>query len=144
MTQESTHEVVKSRPEVPSDLQEAVESLITARPDLADPEKLRLFSQALNRRIAHGNSQDGGPTTDEANAESAKAEVARAKRMTSFATIVAGTGSAAILTVCAVPNAPPWVFIVAGLLGFLATRYAAPRIDRFGERHAAHNRRPSV
>jgi len=125
------------------DFQETVESLITSRPDLADPEKLQLFENALHRRIAmRGSTPD--PVLTKAADAAAAAELERSRKLMAFATTVAGGGAAAIVTSIAAPGAPASVIVGMGLLGLLASKFGAPRLDRWADRRQQGRRRSPV
>ena len=125
------------------DFQETVESLITSRPDLADPERLRLFERALHRQLAMR-----GPTPESAQAQAmdaiAAAERERARKVMAFATTVGGGGAAALYTSIIAPGAPLPVIAGMGLLGLLVTKYGAPKLDRWWERRRHGHRRSPV
>jgi hypothetical protein len=118
------------------DFQETVESLITSRPDLVDPEKLRLFEKALHRQIAMRS-----PTPQCVQAQAmdaiAAAELERSRKLMAFATTVGGGGVAAIITLLAAPGAPAYVIVCMGLLGLVASKFGAPRLDRWADRRTA-------
>jgi hypothetical protein len=122
------------------DFQEAVESLIASRPDLADPERLRRFETALHRQLAKL-----GPTPEAARARErdawAAAERERARKMMEFATTVSGGGLAAIFTFIVAPGAPLPVIAGMGVLGLLAAKYGLPKLDRWWERRRRGHRR---
>ena len=125
------------------DFQGTVESLITSRPDLVDPEKLRLFEKALHRQIAMRS-----PTPQSVQAQAmdaiAAAELERSRKLMAFATTVAGGGAAAIVTSIAAPGAPASVIVGMGLLGLLASKFGAPRLDRWADRRQQGRRRSPV
>ena len=125
------------------DFQETVESLITSRPDLADPEKLQLLENALHRRIAMRSSTPDPVLTKAADAAAA-AELERSRKLMAFATTVAGGGAAAIVTSIAAPGAPASVIVCMGLLGLLASKFGAPRLDRWADRRQQGRRRSPV
>jgi hypothetical protein len=125
------------------DFRKAVESLIAARPDLADPDRLRLFEQALHRQIAMRSSTAECVQTEAVDAIAA-AEMERSRKFMSFAINVSGGGAAAILTSIAVPGAPAFVIVAMGLLGLVATKLGAPRLNRWADkRQRGHRRSPA-
>jgi hypothetical protein len=95
---------------VPSDLQQAIESLIESRPSLADPEQLRVFNEALSRQIATRQSR---------NQKIDKAEIGWTKRMASIATAFSGGATAALIAAVLVPTAPELAIVGIGLVGLL-------------------------
>jgi hypothetical protein len=122
------------------DFQETVESLITSRPDLADPERLRLFEKALHRQIAMRSSTPESAQT-QAMDPIAAAERERSRKLMAFATTVGGGAAAALITSLAAPGAPVYVIVGMGLLGLLASKFGAPRLDRWAERSQQGRRR---
>jgi hypothetical protein len=122
------------------DFQETVESLITSRPDLADPGRLRLFERALRRQLVML-----GPTPEAARARAmvarAAAERERARKVLAFAMTVSGGGAAAIYTFIIAPGAPLPVIVGMGLVGLLVTKYGGPKLDRWWERRRRSHRR---
>jgi len=125
------------------DFRETVESLIIARPDLADPERLRLFEKALHRQIAMRSSTAESVQAERMDAIAA-AERERARKFMSFTITVGGGGAAAIFTTIVAPGAPAFVIVGMGLLGLLATKFGAPRLDRWAERRQQGHRRSPV
>ena len=126
------------------DFQETVESLITSRPDLADPERLRLFETALHRQLA---MQD--PTPESARAARARyaravAERERARKFMDFSITMSGGVIAGVCTLIVAPGAPLPVIVGMGLLGLLVTKYGSPKLDRWWERRRRGQRRSSV
>jgi hypothetical protein len=125
------------------DFQETVEFLITSRPDLEDPERLRLFETALHRQLAMQ-----GPTPESARAARARyaravAERERARKFMEFSLTVSGGGIAGVCTWIIAPGAPIPVFVGMGLLGLLLTKYGGPKLDRWWERRRrSHWRSP--
>jgi hypothetical protein len=123
------------------DFQETVESLITSRPDLADPGRLRLFERALHRQLALRR----GPTPEAAQARAmdawAAAERERARKVMAFAMTVSWGGAAAIYTFMIAPRAPLPVIAGMGLLGLLVGKYGSPKLDRWWERRRRSHRR---
>jgi hypothetical protein len=120
---------------VPSDLQQAIESLVESRPGLADPEQLRRFNEALSRQIATRHSRN--ETID-------KTEIGWAKRMTSIATAFSGGATAALIAAVLVPAAPELAIVGIGLVGLLVSKYVAAAIDSFVERRSSANERSIV
>jgi hypothetical protein len=115
------------------DFQETVESLITSRPDLADPEKLHLFEKVLRRQVAM-RSSTRELVQKQAMDAIAAAERERSRKFMSFAITVGGGGAAAILTFIVAPGAPAPVIVAIGLLGLFVTNVGAPRLDRWADR----------
>jgi hypothetical protein len=112
-----------------SDLQRTVESLIEARPDLADPEKLHLSKEVLNKHIATRNS------TQELAARQvrdriSKTEMNQARKITSFATAVSGAVSAGLIAASIAPGAPELAIVGVALIGLLGSKFAASGVDR--------------
>jgi hypothetical protein len=122
------------------DFQETVESLITSRPDLVDPERLRLFEETLHRRIAMRSSTRESAQTQAMDAIAA-AEVERSRKLMAFATTVGGGGVAALITSFAAPRAPAYVIVGMGILGLLASKFGAPRLDSWADRRQQGRRR---
>jgi hypothetical protein len=120
---------------VPSDLQQAIESLIESRPSLADPEQLRLFNEALSRQIATRHSQ---------NDKIDKTEIGLAKKMTSIATAFSGGATAAMLAAVLVPAAPELAIVGIGLVGLLVSKYVASAIDSFMEKRTSASERSTM
>ena len=123
------------------DFQETVEFLMTSRPDLEDPERLRLFETALHQQLA---MQD--PTPESARAARARyaravAERRRARKFMEFSMTVSGGGLAAILTAIIAPGAPLPVIVGMGLLGLLAAKHGLPKLDRWERRRRDQRRR---
>ena len=125
------------------DFQETVESLITSRPDLVDPDRLQLFEKALHREIAMRS-----PTPESVQAQAldaiAAAERERSRKLMAFATTVGGGGLAAIITSTAAPGAPASVIVGMGILGLLASNFGFPRLDRWADRRQQGRRRSSI
>jgi hypothetical protein len=113
---------------VPSDLQQAIESLIESRPSLADPEQLRRFNEALSRQIATRHSR---------NDKIDKTEIGWAKRMTSIATAFSGGATAALIAAVLVPAAPELAIVGIGLVGLLVSKYVAAAIDSCMEKRSS-------
>jgi hypothetical protein len=121
------------------DFRETAESLITACPDLADPERLRLFEKALHRQIAMRRSTAERAQMEVMEARAA-AERERARKFMSFSITVSGGGAAAILTMIAAPGAHAYVLVVMGLLGLVATKFGAPRLERWADKRQRGHR----
>ena len=123
------------------DFQETVEFLMTSRPDLADPERLRLFETALHRQLAMQ-----GPTSESARAGRAKyaravAERKQARKFLEFSMTVSGGGIAGVCTLLIAPGAPIPVFVGMGLLGLLAAKHGLPKLNRWERRWRDQRRR---
>jgi hypothetical protein len=126
------------------DFQETVEFLMTSRPDLADPERLRLFETALHRQLAMQGATPESARAGRARYARAVAERENARKFMSFSMTVSGGGVAAICTSVAAPGAPLPVIVGMGLLGLLATKYGGPKLDRWWERRQRSHRRSPV
>jgi xanthosine utilization system XapX-like protein len=117
---------------VPSDLQQAIESLIESRPSLADPAQLRHFNEAMSRQIAARHSRRD------------KIEIGWAKRMTSIATAFSGGATAALIAAVLVPAAPGLAIVGIGLFGLLVSKYVAAAIDSFMEKRSSASERSTM
>lgn len=113
-----------------AELQQTVESLVRDRPDLIDPRNLRRFKQALNEHIAARNSERAGETSD----KTAKIEREKARKLTSFATVVSGAVSAGLIATAIAPGAPELVIGGVAVLGLLGSKVVARGLDRLMER----------
>jgi hypothetical protein len=123
------------------DFQETVESLITSRSDLADPERLRLFERALLRQLAMRRGQTPEAARARERDAWAAAERERARKFMAFSLTVSGGGLAGVLTLIIAPGAPLPVIVGMGLLGLLASKYGGPKLDRWWERRRRGQRR---
>jgi xanthosine utilization system XapX-like protein len=117
---------------VPSDLQQAIESLIESRPSLADPAQLWHFNEAMSRQISARHSR------------SDQIEIGWAKRMTSIATACSGGATAALIAAVLVPAAPGLAIVGIGLFGLLVSKYVAAAIDSFMEKRSSASERSTM
>ena len=142
---ESTETTTKLKDAVgdASEFQDTIESLVASRPDLADPEKLQLFENALHRRVAVRRSTHEAVLAKATDAATS-AEQERARKFMAFATTVGGGGAAAIITSVAAPGAPAPVIVAMGLVGLLATKFGAPRLNRWADRRQQGRRHSPV
>jgi hypothetical protein len=116
-----------------SDLRRAVESLVKVHPDLADPERLHLFNELLNERIATQNLTHN-LAARQARDRIVSSEIAAARRLMSFATAVAGAVSTGVIADLTFPSAPVPVIVGVALIGLFGSRFVARRLDRLEER----------
>jgi len=124
--------------------QETVEFLMTSRPDLADPERLRLFETALHRQLAMQGGTPESARAARARYARAVAERERARKFMDFSITVSGGGVAGVCTLIIAPGAPLPVILGMGLLGLLVTNYGSPKLDRWWERRRRSHRRSPV
>jgi len=117
-----------------SDLQRTAESLVEACPDLADPAKLRLFNEVLNRHIAMFNLAQATSTT-RARRQISKTEQDAAKKLTSFATAVSGAVSLGAIAALIAPAAPGLAILCVALVGLLGSNSVARSVDKLMERN---------
>jgi hypothetical protein len=130
VTVNARSETTPDAPKDTAELQQAVESLVRDRPDLIDPRNLRRFKQALNEHIAARNSERSGESSD----KTAKIEREKARKLTSFATVVSGAVSAGLIATAIAPGAPELVIVGVALLGLLGSKVVARGLDRLMER----------
>jgi hypothetical protein len=126
-----------------ADLQQAVESLVEARPDLADPEKRRRFEEVLNKHIANRifmRELAGKQPRDEI----AKSEIDQARRFTSFATTVSGAVSAGLIAALIAPRAPEFAIAGVALIGLVGSKFVARSLDRLMDKGEQNGSRSSI
>jgi hypothetical protein len=108
-------------------LQQTVESLIQARPDLMDPTRLRLFERLLNNYV---ESHQSGP------AQTVGRLTTPPGRFMAFVLNLCGAYFAVMPVILIFPTVPLPVLPCLAVIGFMVSRHLAPRIDERAERTA--------
>jgi hypothetical protein len=121
--------------------EQTVEYLLTFRPELADPEKLRLFEDVLRRRIAV-QASNGELAAKQARLEHSRKEIQRARRFTTFATTLTGGVLASIITAEVFPHAAAYTLVGVGLIGLVASKYIVSGLNRWTDSSQPSHPRP--
>jgi hypothetical protein len=118
-----------------SDFQQTVESLIKARPDLMEPERLQLFEKMLNSHIENRRTDPELEAHDSAS----KPAAASQRPVSKFTAAAMDSCAAYILTALVAvifPAVPLFLLPVIAVAGFLASRYWALYWDSSSKRHS--------
>lgn len=102
-----------------ADLQRFVRLLTEARPELADPEKLRILKQTLNEKI----SEFG---------DLAEKQRPQAHTLTTVAIALSGAATLGLLAAIAIPGVPA-LSLIGAIVGLLGSKFVGNKIDQLAD-----------